>query len=195
VAIEAGMSPAIPVPDRLRAGAIALRPLRDADAARYAAAFVTDPDLGRLIGLPTDPDPEAARAAARATEAQAAGGTRLALAIVAADDDAFLGMLALNRFAWRHRRCELGYWLDARARGHGYATAAARLALDWAFPTLDLLRIEICANADNQASQAVAIRLGFTREARQIQRDLERGRRVDVIRFGLLREEWPAPGS
>jgi RimJ/RimL family protein N-acetyltransferase len=189
------MSPVIPVPDRLTTARVALRPLRGDDVHHYVAAFAGDPALGRDVGLPRDPDEAAARAAVASTSPDAESGTRLALAIAAGDDDAFLGMAALSRFAWRHRRCELGYWLHASARRHGYATAAARLLLDWAFPTLELRRVEIATSSENRASQAVAARLGFTREARQIQRNIERGRRVDVIRFGVLREEWLTPGS
>jgi RimJ/RimL family protein N-acetyltransferase len=82
--------------------------------------------------------------------------------------------------------------MAAPARGQGLAPAACRLVVSWLFEALELLRIEIATTAENLPSQRVAQRLGFTAEARQRERDLERGRRVDVIRYGLLREEWPA---
>ena len=37
---------------------------------------------------------------------------------------------------------------------------------------------------------ALAARLGFTHEGVLRARNVERGRRVDVVWFGLLREEW-----
>jgi RimJ/RimL family protein N-acetyltransferase len=41
---------------------------------------------------------------------------------------------------------------------------------------------------------ALARRLGFTREGVLRKRNVERGRRVDVVWFGVLREEWPHTG-
>jgi RimJ/RimL family protein N-acetyltransferase len=38
----------------------------------------------------------------------------------------------------------------------------------------------------------VAAALGFAREGMMRARNLERGERVDVVMFGLLREQWLA---
>ena len=67
--------------------------------------------------------------------------------------------------------------------------------LDWAFGELGLLSVEVATTVENTHSQAVARRHGFRQEAIQRERDIERGRRVDVIQFGLLREEHARPGS
>jgi RimJ/RimL family protein N-acetyltransferase len=48
---------------------------------------------------------------------------------------------------------------------------------------------------DNPTVPPLARRLGFTREGVLRLRNLERGERVDLIWFGLLREEWPPDGS
>jgi RimJ/RimL family protein N-acetyltransferase len=83
----------------------------------------------------------------------------------------------------------------AYAAGRGVASAAVSLALDWAFNGLGLLRVELATTVENLSSQAVARRHWFTQEALQRARDVERGKRVDVIQFGLLREEHRGAGA
>ena len=48
--------PLLGLPARASDGVVALRRLRDGDAEAYAAAFVADPELGRLLGVECDPD-------------------------------------------------------------------------------------------------------------------------------------------
>jgi ribosomal-protein-alanine N-acetyltransferase len=43
---------------------------------------------------------------------------------------------------------------------------------------------------DNAAVFGLARRLGFTQEGVLRKRNVERGERVDVVWFGVLREEW-----
>ncbi len=179
----------IEIPERLSDGVVALRPLRDADVGAYAAAFAADPELGRLIGVETDPDEAAIRARVGDTSGSDAG-RHATLAIADAAADAFLGCLTLHTFDWTSRRCELGVWLATRARGRGAGTRAVSLALSWAFAELELLRVEMTTTPDNAAVPELARRLGFTREGLLRARNVERGERVDIVWFGLLREEW-----
>ena len=92
------------------------------------------------------------------------------------------------RFSWEHRRGEVGYWLGPRARGQGHATRAVRLICGWGFRALRLERIDLFAATGNPASQRVAERGGFTREAvlRSYLRDKDR--QEDFVAFGLLAE-------
>jgi RimJ/RimL family protein N-acetyltransferase len=174
---------AIELPDRLEGDGFVLRPLQAADAAAYAAAFSQDPELGRLLGVDQDPDEEAARGrVGRAGE----------LAIADAQTDAFLGWLILHSFDERHRHCEVGFWLVPAARRRGLGTAAVKLIVAWAFRELDVLRVEMTTTPDNAAVDALAARLGFTREGVLRKRNVERGQRVDVVWYGVLREEWHA---
>ena len=56
---------------------------------------------------------------------------------------------------------ELGWTLSRRVWGKGYATEAARLALDWGFETLAGDQIISAINPANMASIRVAERLGM----------------------------------
>jgi RimJ/RimL family protein N-acetyltransferase len=66
------------------------------------------------------------------------------------------------------------------------------LVVSWALAELDLLRVEMTTTPDNAGVFALARRLGFTQEGVLRKRNVERGRRVDVVWFGVLREEWAA---
>jgi len=59
---------------------------------------------------------------------------------------------------------ELGYWVAAPARGHGYLVEAARAVIDWGFEELGLARIGWRAVAGNIASARSARALGFRYE-------------------------------
>jgi RimJ/RimL family protein N-acetyltransferase len=180
---------AIVVPDRLADVSVRLRPLNERDAAAYAAAHSADPDLGRLRGMESDPDEAWARDQAARSREAAEKGEWIELAICDACSDEFLGAVLLLNITRELGRCELGYWLTPRARGKGVADAAISLVLGWVFTDLGLLRVELATTVENTRSQDVARRHGFVQEALQHERDIERGRRVDVIQFGLLREE------
>ena len=60
----------------------------------------------------------------------------------------------------RHPEPELGWLLYENGAGHGYATEAARAVLDWARGTVGMGRIVSHIDVANEASQAVAERLG-----------------------------------
>jgi RimJ/RimL family protein N-acetyltransferase len=91
--------------------------------------------------------------------------------------------------SWRHRRAEVGYWLARAARGRGHATRAVHIISRWGFDSLDLERIELRAATVNVASQRVAQRSGFTREAVLRCYLRNRGEDQDLVAFGLLRDE------
>jgi RimJ/RimL family protein N-acetyltransferase len=180
----------IELPSRLTDSRAALRPLRATDSAAYAEAFSVDRSLGRLLGVERDPDERAvvARINRLAQRAEEGGAAELAMADPATD--AFWGAVTAHSFVWEHRRCELGFWVIAPVRGRGVGSSAVSLALSWLFGDLDLLRVEMTTTPENQVVPAFARRLGFRHEGTLRSRNIERGQRVDVIWFGLLREEW-----
>jgi RimJ/RimL family protein N-acetyltransferase len=185
----------IALSEPLSDGQVTLRWMRVDDAPASAAAFRDDPDLGRLIGAERDPDEAGIRERIARQEVDAAEGRGLQLAVADPVDDAFWGAMILHSLDWHSRRGEIGFWLIPAARGRGVGSAALALAVSWAFAELDLLRLEMTTTPENPAVPALARRLGFTREGVLRARNIERGRRVDIVWFGLLREEWLAGGT
>ena len=87
---------------------------------------------------------------------------------------------------------EIGYWLASPHEGKGLVTRAAAALLDVAFDRLGLHRVMIRAATGNPRSQAVAERLGFTREGvLREQGFVNTGEYHDLVVFGMLDREWP----
>ena len=173
----------------LVAGATALRAWRDSDLEPLVAAC-QDPEISRWTRVPYPYGPSDARAyLLQRHDALHAGMAAPFALVAAADRDQLLGSISLLRFSWRHARAEVGYWLALHARGQGHATRAVGLITDWGFRHLGLERIDLLAASENPASQRVAERCGFTREA--VLRSYLRGRdgRQDMVMFGLLARE------
>jgi RimJ/RimL family protein N-acetyltransferase len=164
----------------------ALRPWRDGDLPALVESG-RDPDVTRWMGLPRQYRKSDARAYLMSRYDGVHAGVRAPFAIVATDGGELLGSIALAHFTWEDQRAEVGYWLGGRARGQGHATRAVRLICRWGFSTLGLERIELQAAVGNPASQRVAERAGFTREAVLRSRWATfGGERHDMVCFGLL---------
>jgi RimJ/RimL family protein N-acetyltransferase len=166
---------------------ILIRSLAERDIAAYLEAFEADFEMARLIGFDDDPTEANLRARIERPDEQ-----RVELVIADRPSDALLGSLWLHAFDPRHRRLEIGFWIAPHARRRGIARRAVALTIDWAFAQAGIERVEITTTPDNLAVQQLAEQLGFTREGLLRDRHLERGQRVSLYIFGLLRDEWPA---
>jgi RimJ/RimL family protein N-acetyltransferase len=166
--------------------ATSLRPWRDSDT-RAITAACQDPEIARWTRVPSPYTDADARAFLLHRYDAMHAGTLAPFAIVSATDDTqLLGSISLMRPDWEHRRAEVGYWLAREARGQGHATRAVTLICSWGLSSLGLERIDLLAAPANRASQRVAQRAGFTREALlRSYMDSSEGRR-DMLAFGLL---------
>ena len=85
---------------------------------------------------------------------------------------------------------ELGYNI-ARARwGKGLAPEAASAVVDCGFTKYELAKVYAKADVRNVQSHRVMEKLGMTREGVLRSHGKLRGERVDVVYYGVLREEW-----
>ncbi|NHN59792.1 MULTISPECIES: GNAT family N-acetyltransferase [Halorussus] len=91
-----------------------------------------------------------------------------------------------------YRRAELAYWVAPAAQGNGYATDAARTVLGHGVDRLGLHKVTAKSFASNEASVRVLEKLGFEREGVFREEAYVDGEFVDLLRFGLLAEEWRA---
>ncbi len=175
--------PAEPLVD----GPTLLRPWRDSDV-RAVAEACQDPEIARWTTVPDDYSEADARAFLLYRYDALLAGTTAPFAVVSPDDQ-LLGSIALMRIDWQHARGEAGYWLARGARRQGHATRALALVCRWGFARLGLGRIELFAATGNGASQGVAERAGFVREA--VLRSYMRGKlgQEDMVAYGLLAEE------
>jgi RimJ/RimL family protein N-acetyltransferase len=162
---------------------VALRRWRIEDVPAVAAAC-QDPEIPRWIPfVPMPYEEEDAR-----TYVQGcldAGAERHPFAIVSTDTGRLLGSIDMRVNAMRTGH--IGYWIAAEARGKGVCTEALRTLCGWALDALALGRLELVTDPENMASQRVAEKVGFRREAVLRSHLLHAdGRRRDSVMFSLL---------
>ena len=169
-------------------GSVRLRMHADADLERVAAASL-DPEVLRWTRVPDDNNADAMRE--WIGDWRSGPGGELHLIIVDAGSDEFLGATGIVRYERDERRCEIGYWLAAEARGRGIATRAVRLLAGWIFAGLPVDRIGIAAERGNDASCAVAERCGFRFEGILRSWLVIKGTPRDTAMYSLLRSDAP----
>lgn len=96
-------------------------------------------------------------------------GTSMPFAICLNDADGeqrLVGQLTLSNIV-RRAFCSAyaGYWIDSRVAGRGVMPTALALAVDHAFASGGLHRIEVNIRPENAASRRVVEKLGFRQEA------------------------------
>jgi len=164
---------------------VRLRPwsVDDVGAAHRATQ---DPLISRFTRVPADQTQDDVRLFLATQEPARAAGRALGLVIAGARTGELLGSVGLLGVDWDERRCEIGYWLAPWARGRGAATRAVALLAPWALRELGLARVALHTTPDNEPSQRVAERAGFTREGVLRSYEERDGRRLDVLLFSLL---------
>lgn len=102
----------------------------------------------------------------------------------------FAGIIGLKDTDLDNQKTEIGYWLSELSQHKGILTRSCKALIHYIFNEMKLNRVQITVATENIKSQAVADRLGFTREG--IQRDGELHSRgfVDLVVYGLLKREW-----
>ncbi|WP_432831476.1 GNAT family N-acetyltransferase [Dactylosporangium sp. CA-092794] len=175
------------LPDgRLTDGVVALRPIREDDGLVTYHMRNLPEVRGRSV-VSTPPDPAVVARQCAESMAKWLAGQRAEMTIRRADDDGYLGEIALYYFEPALREAMIGYSLTPEARGQGYAARAARLVTGWGFE-IGMNRMTAGTATDNIASQRVLEAAGYTREVVQPQRlPGPDGTRIDNVAFAKLR--------
>lgn len=164
-----------------------LRALKPEDFETYAR-FMADPDVARyLTGEPMS------RADAWRSMATVLGHWMLRgygrWAVERKSDHTFLGHIGLwNPEGWPG--VEVGWTLAKEYWGQGYASEAARAAMDFGFRTQNVDRLISVIDAGNVPSQKVAERIGETRGERRELVVNKKSFTVDI--WSISRETWRA---
>jgi RimJ/RimL family protein N-acetyltransferase len=103
-----------------------------------------------------------------------------------------IGDIGVHFLAAERQQVELGYTLDKKHQGQGYATEALAGIIDFLFNELDKHRIVTSIDPRNGKSIALVVRLGFRKEAHFKESILQNGEWVDDLLYALLEAEWRA---
>jgi RimJ/RimL family protein N-acetyltransferase len=112
------------------------------------------------------------------------------LAAVASADDTVLGVAGLWGFMPLLGVAHVGMGLRQSARSAGYGTQILALLCVYGFRFRALRRIELETFAKNVAMRTVAERSGFVHEGTLRQRSYDGEAFVDLVVYGLMRDEW-----
>ncbi len=169
---------------------VRLRWLSPADTSDVFAIF-SDPEVAKYwSSLPMEAESEAANLI-ESVHRKFAEHSLYQWGLVTLAEDRVIGTVTLASLDLSNRRAEVGFALARAAWGRGYMREAVRVALGFAFDTLELLRIEADVDPRNARSLALLEDLGFVREGLLRERWRVGGGAQDSVMLGLLRREWP----
>ena len=104
-----------------------------------------------------------------------------------------IGIIALVHIDDVHKTAECFCAIGEKAFwGGGIGTEAHLLLADWAFKNLGLHKIWACIRPENAAIIKVIERIGFKVEGALREEKFINGKRIDVVRIGLLQREFYA---
>lgn len=167
--------------------AVTLRARTDADLdALYSIATDLDTWEERNPGRPAVPSRTAWEERLTAREADP-GSNRSFVIDVAGEAVGNVGLFEIDEVA---RHAEVGIALIPSARGKGIGTEAMRQILEFGFVRGNLRRVHLEVIASNAAAIRSYEKAGFVVEGRQREHAWVRGRYEDIVRMGLLRDEW-----
>lgn len=106
---------------------------------------------------------------------------------IVSTDGRYLGGCGVNDIGQANRRGNIGYWVRTSEARRGVATAAVRLAYQWAMENTNLIRLEILIAVGNTASQRVAEKAGAVREGILRKRLVLHDEVHDAVMFSLIR--------
>lgn len=167
-----------------------LRAFRREDEAAFAE-FATAEEFWRFLPGPAlDRELVARFIAARLADAERAGLHDWVFCVEEKAMARAIGMVRLSIASTEHRQGNIGFSMDGRIRGRGYASEAMRALLGFGFGHVGLHRITALADVENARSHAVLEKLGFRREGSLRQNFFMRGEWRDSDLFALLAAEW-----
>ncbi len=175
---------------RLETERLILRPVDLSDVPALHP-LIDDADVaGELLNVPIPYAEEALAEWIRWALESVARRERFEFAIVLRETGLPIGACGLMDISWECMYAEFGYWLGKPYWGQGYMTEAARSVLRFAFEDLGMQTLHARVLATNERSSKIVEKVGFTLEfcARgELPRD---GMLLDVLHYGLTREEY-----
>lgn len=155
-------------------------------------AYRNDPDNLRL--QPVEPIGEAAALAflqRQATLDIDAGPCWMMCALELKDSGAMIGEVGIFLAPAPASVGNIGWSIQRKFQGQGFAVEAARALLDFVFFERQLHRVTANSDARNVASTRVMESLGMRREGVMRKSQLLKGEWQDEYLYAILREEWP----
>jgi len=105
-------------------------------------------------------------------------------------ENELIGEVNLSRIRWYNRKCEISILIKKEWQGKGFGKEAMKEIINFAFNRMNLHRLEAEVIEFNEVSLKLIEGLGFKREGKLREAKYFNGKYWDIIRFGLLKNEW-----
>ncbi|WDD95735.1 spermidine N1-acetyltransferase [Burkholderia sp. FERM BP-3421] len=101
-----------------------------------------------------------------------------------------VGLVELIEVDYIHRRGEFQIIIAPNRQGHGYATRATRLAIEYAFKVLNLRKLYLIVDKSNVAAIHVYEKCGFRHEAELIEEFFGNGTYHNALRMCMFQHDY-----
>jgi RimJ/RimL family protein N-acetyltransferase len=174
----------------LEGGQVALRPLRQSDAASLHALLTTE-EVSRFISPPPTTVEGFERFIAW-THAQALAGAYVCFAVTLVGRDTAIGIFQIRALGASFDTAEWGFALGSPFWGTGIFMEGADLTLHFAFDTLGVHRLEARASVRNGRGNGALRKVGAVQEGVLRSSFLRRGEYHDQALYSILADDWRA---
>lgn len=176
---------------QLHTARLHLRQILPSDAPALFAIH-SDVEWMRWYGVDPLTEPSQAVELAELFAAWFNAGTGFRWALERRSDGRLIGTCGLFRWNKSWRNCVIGYEVGRDCQRQGYMREALAAILDYGFGSMQLHRIQAETHPDNQASIALAARLGFRFEGVHREQAYWGSRFHDLNCYSLLAHDWYA---
>lgn len=175
----------------LQTSRLIVRELAPSDAPAIIA-FANDASVNRHLGFGSIASESGAHEYISKASSAAATKPRLSykLAMTIRPSDELTGSCWLDIEDPDSKNASIGYFVDKRHWGNGYATEMIKALIQFGFTDLDLHRIHANCDAENPATRRVLEKVGMRQEGLLREHCLRNYGWADVCIYGILRSEW-----
>ena len=167
---------------------VRLRPVSLADVDHFVRWY-NDPDVTHWLHM--SEGPPATEEAERARIATAQEDPSQVLWVIETPKGRAIGNVSLQQIDPIHLRAWLGIAIgETDSWSRGYGTDAIHSLLRYGFENLDLRRIQLITDVDNERGIRCYEKCGFQREALLREHRLRYGEPLDMIQMSILKGDW-----
>ena len=105
-----------------------------------------------------------------------------------------VGLVELIEIDYIHRRAEFQIIVHPDYQNHGYAIRATYLALDYAFNVLNMYKIYLVVDRENEKAIHIYEKIGFKVEGVLLHEFFSNGRYRDAVRMCIFQEGFASGG-
>ncbi|PJC88126.1 ribosomal-protein-serine acetyltransferase [Vibrio sp. HA2012] len=104
-------------------------------------------------------------------------------------DEALIGMVAVSEFYRSFNMASIGYWVADPHQKHGYGKEALDALIEFCFAQLNLTRLEIVCDPENNQSHRLAVKCGAVQESIARNRFIFHGKPRDGIVLSVIPQD------